>query len=231
MAQVKDDRTTPEPEDEIVVEDDEIVVEEAPTTEAPIATATLTDEKAESPLGGERVVYRDAPLPPKARSNRVVGGLLALGGVVIFALVYAGGAALVIPLLGEPFAARGFEAFIRDAAFWVPVLFFALAFIGLTLLLNRATWWLHVLSSLLVAIVVGLGTAGVLALLGTGGFAQLLLSPVVIGAAIAAREVAIWIGLLISRRGVRVTERNRADREAFDAEHAGATVGASGTRA
>lgn len=226
MAQVKDDPVTPEPEEEIVIEDDEILVEEAPTSEAPTATATLTDEKVSSPLGGERVIYRDAPIAPKPRSNRVVGGLLALGGVVAFGLLYAAGAAVVIPLLGAPYSERGFEAFIRDAAFWVPVLFFALAFVGLTILLNRATWWLHVLSSLLVAIVVALGTAGVLTLLGTASFSQLLLSPVVIGAAVAAREVAIWVGLLISRRGVRLTARNRADREAFDAEH-----GTNGTAA
>lgn len=225
MAQVKDDPVTPEPEEEIVVED-EIVVEEAPTSEAPTATATLTDEKAESPLAGERVIYRDAPIPPKPRSNRLVGGLLALGGVAVFGALYAAGAAVVIPLLGEPYSTRGFEAFIRDAAFWVPVLFFALAFVGLTILLNRATWWLHVLSSLLVAIVVALGTAGVLALLGTGSFTGMLLSPVVIGAAVAAREVAIWVGLLISRNGSRLTARNRADREAFDAEH-----GTNGTAA
>jgi hypothetical protein len=98
------------------------------------------------------------------------------------------------------------------------VLLFTVAFVLMTLLLNRATWWLHVLASLLVAAVVYFGTVGVLALLGVAGFTSLLLEPFVIAAAVVAREVSIWVGLLISRRGARVTARNRAEREAFDAE-------------
>ena len=226
MAQAKDESvTTPdETPEEIVVEADEIVVEEAPTAEAPVATATLTDEKVSSPLGGERVVYVASAEPPKARSNRIVGGLLALGGAVLYAAAYAGFAALVSQVLGTP---GGFTAFIRDAAFWVPVLFFTVAFVLITLLLNRATWWVHVLASLLVAGVVYVASAGVLVLLGTGGFVAMLTTPYVIAAAVIAREVSIWVGLLIARRGIRITARNRADRDAFDAEQAGKSDGAT----
>jgi hypothetical protein len=222
MAQAKDDSaqstSADEVPEEIVVEADEadeIVVEEAPTSESATATATLTDEKAESPLAGERVVYVTTPTPPRPGSNRVVGSLLALAGAVLFGAAFAGAGALLVQVAGAP---GGFAAFIRDAAFWVPVLLFTVAFVLMTLLLNRATWWLHVLASLLVAAVVYFGTVGVLALLGVAGFTSLLLEPFVIAAAVVAREVSIWVGLLISRRGARVTARNRAEREAFDAE-------------
>lgn len=224
MAQAKDkaEQSTPADEapEEIVVEADEIVVEEAPTTESATATATLTDEKVESPLAGERVVYVSTPTPPRAHGNRVVGTLLALVGVVVFAVVYALVGAAYIAITGtEP----DFGQFITDAIFWIPVLFFTLGFVLVVVLLNRAGWWVHVLGSLLVAVITYFGAIGML-LLVTGiagsspGFAATALSPFVIAATIVAREVSIWTGLLISRRGSKVKERNRVEREAFDAE-------------
>lgn len=242
MAQAKDettestsdDATIEEPE-EIVVEADEILVEEAATTESATATATLTDERIESPLAGERVIFVHAPLPPKERSNRILGALLALVGAVAFAFLYAGAAAFLLStVVAEPFRTAGFGAFIRDASFWVPVLFFAIAFVLVVLLLNRAAWWLHVLGSLLVAIVVYFGSIGVLLLLNSFGgdpdatFRTFASSPFLIAAALIAREVSIWVGFLIAWRGGKVRARNRAERDAFDAEQAGkASDGAS----
>jgi hypothetical protein len=235
MAQAKDESAqSPETPEEIVVEADEIVVEEAETTEAPVATATLTDEKAESPLAGERVHYVAAPLPPKARGNRIVGALLALVGTVVFAVVYALVGAAFIALTGSAFS---FGDLITDAIFWIPVLFFTIGFVLVVVLINRAPWWVHVLGSLLVALITYFGSIGML-LLVTGiagssvGFVDTALSPYVIAATIVAREVSIWVGLLISRRGTRITARNRAEREAFEAEQAGkAPDGTPGTAA
>jgi len=239
MAQAQDPAQDPsenpnaadEAPDEIVIEDDEIVVEEAPTGAAATSTATLTDEKTEptpgSTPGAERVVYVDTPAPPKPRSNRVLGSLLALLGAVVFALVYALFGAALIALVDSPvLSAAGFGGFIRDASFWVPVLFFAIGFVLVVLLLNRAAWWVHVLGSLLVAVIVYFGTIGVLLLLngfsGTSlSFGYFALNPFVIAATLAAREVSIWIGFLIAWRGGRVKELNKADREAFDSEQAG----------
>jgi hypothetical protein len=237
MAQAKNESTDPtqDPE-EIVVEadeSDEIVVEEAPTSESATATATLTDEKAASPLAGERVVYVSTPTPPRPRGNRVVGSLLALVGTVVFAVLYALVGAGFITLTGSSF---GFGDLITDAIFWIPVLFFTIGFVLVVVLLNRAAWWVHVLGSLLVAVITYFGSIGML-LLVTGiagsspGFAATALSPYVIAATIVAREVSIWVGLLISRRGTKVKERNRAEREAFDAEQGDtkASNGASAT--
>jgi hypothetical protein len=228
MAQAKNESAESAPEgetpEEIVVEDDEIVVEEAATGEAPTATATLTDEKrAESPFAGERVHYVAAPIPPKARSNRLVGAFLALAGALLFAVVYGLVGAGFIALTG---VGPDFSEFITDAIFWIPVLFFTIGFVLVVVLLNRAGWWVHVLGSLLVALITYFGSIGAL-LLVTGiagsslGFAAAALSPFLIAATIVAREVSIWTGLLIARRGTRLTARNRAEREAFDAEQAG----------
>jgi len=230
MAQAQDPSEKPnaaaETPEEIVIDDDEIVVEEAPTGAAATATATLTDEKSESTFAGERVVYVEAPIPPKLRSNRVIGSLLALLGAVVFAVVYAlFGAAFIAAVDSPVFRAAGFGGFIRDASFWVPVLFFAIGFVLVVLLLNRASWWVHVLGSLLVAVIVYFGTIGVLLLLngfsGTAlSFGYFALNPFVIAATLIAREVSIWIGFLIALRGGRVKELNKAAREAFDSEQA-----------
>jgi hypothetical protein len=215
---------TPE---EIVIEDDEIVVEEAPTGASAMSTATLTDERVESTPGAERVVYVDTPVPPKPRSNRLIGSLLALLGAVIFAVVYALIVALFLQLglLPKVSAETGFGDFIQDAVFWVPVLFFAIGFVLVVLLLNRAAWWLHVLGSLLVAVIVYFGSIAMLLLVtGLAGdqksFAAVATSAYVLIATFTAREVSIWVGFLIALRGGRVKQLNKADREAFDSEQA-----------
>ncbi|MEO5534683.1 MAG: hypothetical protein ABIR17_06070 [Pseudolysinimonas sp.] len=205
---------------------DEIIVEEAPTEESATATATLTDEKSESPLAGERVVYVEGPIHPKEYSNRVVGSLLALVGTVLFAIIYAAVGALIIATgWFQTFRQATFGTFIQDSAFWVPVLFFAIGFVLVVLLLNRAGWWLHVVGSLLVAIIVYFGSIGVLLLLtGIAGtpatFATLATQPFTVAAALVAREVSIWVGFLIAARGTKVKARNKAARDEFDTEQA-----------
>jgi hypothetical protein len=231
MAQAQDPSEKPnaaaETPDEIVIEDDEIVVEEAPTGASATATATLTDEKTEATPASERVVYVATPVPPKLRSNRVVGSLLALLGAVVFAVVYALIAALLLQLglLPKVNPESGFGEFIQDAVFWVPVLFFAIGFVLIVLLLNRAAWWLHVLGSLLVALIVYFGSIAMLLLVtGIAGdqksFVSVATSAYVLIATFTAREVSIWIGFLIALRGGRVKELNKAAREAFDSEQA-----------
>lgn len=231
MAQAQDPSEKPsadaETPDEIVIEDDEIVVEEAPTGASATSTATLTDEKTETTAGAERVIYVAAPVPPKPRSNRVLGSLLALLGAVIFAVVYALIVALLLQLglLPKVNPESGFGEFIQDAVFWVPVLFFAIGFVLIVLLLNRAAWWLHVVGSLLVALIVYFGSIAMLLLVtGIAGdqksFESVATSSYVLIATFTAREVSIWIGFLIALRGGRVKELNKADREAFDSEQA-----------
>lgn len=207
----------PDP-DEIVVEDDS-----APAAGTVPPTRPARPDAA---FGGERVVYRDVPIPPKPHSNRTVGVLLAGVGALAFAALYAVAMAMVIAVFPDAFGGAGFGEFVSDAAFWVPVLLFTLCFVLIVLLLNRAAWSLHVLASLLVAAVVYFGTVGIALLLnlatGTNpdaGFATFGAAPFVLVATAVAREIAIWVGLLIARRGVRLAGRNAEERTTFEQEH------------
>lgn len=229
MARAQDSSEQPnenaETPDEIVIDDEEIVVEEAPTGESATSTATLTNEKSEAPSAQERVVYVDTPAPPKPRSNRVVGSLLALLGAAIFGVLYAVIVALLLQvgLLAKANPESGFGEFIQDAVYWVPVLFFAIGFVLVVVLLNRAAWWAHVLGSLLVALIVYFGTIAMLMLVTTiagdpKSFGAIATSAYVLIATFVAREVSIWVGFLIALRGGRVKQLNKAAREAFEKE-------------
>jgi hypothetical protein len=217
------------------------VVEPAPATvvpdEGPTGSATgeipaMADGRpAEPEHAGAQVVYVQAPLPPRVRGNRGVGIVLALVGALVFALLFAGVVAGLMALFLDPADVNEqIGDFVSSASFWVPILFFALGFVLIVLLLNRAAWWLHVLGSLLVALVVYFGSIGLLLLLGNvvalspedaeSRFTVLAVNPVVIAAAFVAREVSIWIGFLIAYRGRRVTARNLEARQMFDREQA-----------
>jgi hypothetical protein len=212
---------------------DSTVVEPAASAPEGDAAGTVdaaSDDAPASAYAGQQVVYVTAPIPPKVRSNRVVGVLLALLGAVIFAVAYAAIVALLLTLrVSSTFLSVSVSAFLSSAAFWVPVLVFTLAFILLVLIVNRAGWAAHVFGSLIVAFVVYFGTIGLL--LVSGGllfpdeaknldFASIASQPPVIVAALVAREVSIWIGLAISARGRRVKARNIETRTAWDQEQA-----------
>jgi len=192
-------------------------------------TATGEVAPAASAVAGQQVVYVQAPLPPRVRGNRVVGVLLALVGTVVFAAAYA--AAAAIPLAIR-FSGAGlspaFSAFVQNAIFWIPVMMFALGFIVLVVILNRAGWWAHVIGSLLVALFVYFASIGLLLLVdnvigktpaeANAAFGALATNPLMIAAALVAREVSIWIGLAIAARGRRVRARNDETRTAWDRE-------------
>jgi hypothetical protein len=121
-------------------------------------------------------------------------------------------------------------AFVNSSAFWVPVLYFALASVLLAIVLNRAAWWAHVIGSVLVAIFVFWASAGTLALLSNvvgmtpddagATFWSIAGNPILFIATILAREVPLWIGLAISTRGRKVRARNAEAKAAYDAEQA-----------
>ena len=207
------------------------VADPAPADAAPVDSAAeaTTTEPAGSGVAGQQVVYVQAPLPPRVRGNRVVGVLLALLGAVLFAAAYAGAAAIPLAIR---FSGNGlspaFSAFVQNAIFWIPIMMFALGFILLTVILNRAGWWAHVLGSLLVAVFVYFSSIGLLLLVGnvfgmtpahaSSAFGALATNPLMIAAALVAREVSIWIGLAIAARGRRVKARNVETRTAWDRE-------------
>lgn len=178
-----------------------------------------------------QTVYVRAPQAPAKKGNRGIGSLIALGSAVIFAAIYAGVSVLVMPLFAPPKAtAFEFIRFINNSAFFVPVLVFALFFVLLVLVVNRAGWWAHVLGSLVVGILVYLVSIGILLLLNNvigmtpseaaKAFRVAAESPLIVTAGLVAREVSLWMGAVISARGRRVKAKNAEARASFDSESA-----------
>ncbi|TFB96794.1 hypothetical protein E3O42_16790 [Cryobacterium adonitolivorans] len=191
-----------------------------PTVQQP--TQQQTQQFAPSP------VYVTAPTPPKTRGNRAAGILIGLIATAVFALVYAliaffisaSGAATVSD------ATARFTEFLVLPVYYVPVIFFFLAFALLVAVLNRAGWWAYVLGGFLVAVVVYFSYIGG-ALLAVQAWnltpaeaarfvSTQWLNPGAIAAAIVAREVPIWFGAWISRRGRSVTAKNFAAKAEYE---------------
>lgn len=211
--------------EEDVVEAELVEAEPAPPEEVELELVG-TSEPGPAPA---KVVFVETPTPPRNRGNRGIGTALALLGAVVFSLVFAL-AVFVLVLVRTPaeFVGAAFGGFVGGAEFWIPVLFFALAFVAVVLLLNRAAWWVHIAASLLVAVVTYFGSIGLLLLVqnvifmtpaeANAAFVALALDPRVLIAALVAREVSIWIGLAIATRGRRVKARNLERRAAFERE-------------
>lgn len=194
---------------------------EAGPSAAPPAQTGPVEPVAATPEQPHRVVYVEAPNPPRIRGNRVAGVLLALVGAVVFAALYALVGAFLEYFQDRPLFGDTFTGFVSSAAYWVPILVFALAFILLVVIVNRGGWAAHVFGSLLLAFVVYFASIGLLLLVGnlTGSattFSRIALYPQIIASAVIAREVAIWLGLGIAARGRRVKARNVEDRARYD---------------
>lgn len=223
-------------EDAVVVDEatgTPVVVEEAVVTETEPVVATddpgaaQTDPGAAqtaAPEPGHRVVYVQVPTAPKKLGNRGIGTLAAVLAAIVFTVLYG--------LIGALITAGGTGsvsfAFLTQAAFYIPTLFFLIGFVLLVLILNRASWWAYIVGSLLVGLFVYFGSIG-LALLNSGIvqqtpdaaavlFRDALTSPSFVVAAVIAREVALWTGAIISRRGRRLRERNLENRAAYERE-------------
>jgi hypothetical protein len=184
-----------------------------------------------SPARAVQTVYIRAPQAPPKKGNRGIGSLIALGSAIIFAAIYAGVAALIMPLFAPPKAtAFEFIRFINNSAFFVPVLVFALFFVLLVLVLNRAGWWAHILGSLVVGILVYFVSIGILLLLNNvigmtpsgaaKAFRVAAESPLIITAGLVSREVSLWMGATIAARGRRVKAKNADARASFDRDSA-----------
>jgi hypothetical protein len=221
----------------------------APATQHPVGEAGPPVAAPAAPTGSSGIpggeIYSQAPTPvhvvhpaqPARRGNRLFGTVIALLGTVVFAVVYAAVASLFFVLNpAVDNAAATLTRFLVNFAFIVPVVFFAIAFILLVLILNRAGWWAYIIGGFVVAAIVYAGSivGAYLAVEGwtmtpdaLGEFLRsLTMDPLPIAAAIVAREVSVWTGAVVSSRGRKVKERNavaKADHEKTLAE-APATV-------
>jgi hypothetical protein len=180
---------------------------------------------------GPTPVYSAPPAQPARRGNRLFGTIIALLGTVVFAVLYAAVASLFFvfnPAVDN--AAATLTRFLVNFAYIVPVVFFAIAFILLVLILNRAGWWAYIIGGFVVAAIVYAGSivGAYLAVAGwtmspddLGAFlSSLLMDPLPIVAAIVAREVSVWTGAWVASRGRKVTERNRAAKADYDTSRA-----------
>lgn len=205
------------------------------TVSAESAPVTTTDASA---AAQPTVVFVQTPQPPRARGARGVGALAALLGTGLFAAAYAA-LVFLLAVIAPPFGGAGAVRFLGSVTFWVPVTVFFLSYLLLVIVVNRAGWWAHVLGGFVVAVLVWVGFVGA-AIIAAGVFGgtaaavgavilQQLTNPLGFAAAIAAREVPIWVGGLVSKRGRTARARNVAARTAYNqelAEHR-ATIGAS----
>jgi hypothetical protein len=185
----------------------------------------VVDEPADTPAGPQ-VVYVAVPAPPKKKGNRGVGALLAVAGAFVYAI------ALTVTLAVMSVVATGRLSlgFVSNPNFIIPVALFAVGLILIVLLVNRAGWWSYVIGSVVVALIVYFGTVGLILLfngvvldtaeVANQRFRDGLLQPFTIAAALVAREVAIWTGVLISHRGKKVKARNTIARETYASEEA-----------
>ncbi|MDO8338977.1 MAG: hypothetical protein Q7T15_12090 [Microcella sp.] len=180
----------------------------------------------------ERVVYVQ---PPRRRGSRGLGVGVALASSLVFAILYALLATLFIFIglgTGGPGLAQQVQAFAATPSFWMPVVAFVIGYVLLVLIVNRAGWWAHVLGGFLVAALVYVVFIGSTVLSAEALDANpadiqrfLLLqitNPLGWAAAIAAREVPIWVGGLVARHGRAAKARNSEARAEYERELAAA---------
>lgn len=181
--------------------------------------------------GGQQApqtVYVQAPTPPKRKTNRGFGLLVALVGTAAFALLYAGVSYLLF--LGQVGgdATELFVQFLTRPIYWVPIIATFVGFGLLAVIVNRGPWWAYAVFGLLVGVLVYFSYLGA-ALLTVRAWeltAQQAvdflnsrwLDPLAIAAGVIAREIPIWFGGWIAKRGRGVAERNRLAMEAYDRE-------------
>ncbi|MFD4421796.1 hypothetical protein ACFWN7_09860 [Agromyces sp. NPDC058484] len=182
-----------------------------------------------APQAVPQTIYVQAPAAPKPRGNRGFGVLVALIGTVLFALLYAGVAYLLLLSRGVPAAATAvFTQFVVSPVFWVPVVAFFIGFALLAVIVNRGAWWYYAVFGLLVAALVYFSYLGgslltveawTLSVDETADFInQRWLDPFAIVAFIVAREIPVWLGGWIAAHGRTVAERNRLADEAYERE-------------
>lgn len=196
-------------------------------TVAPETVPATTDDVAPAPV---QTVYVTAPTPPRPKGNRGFGVLMAFLATIVFAVAYAGVSALLIMFVNSGLVAGAVSSFVANPLFYVPVIAFLIIMIIWALLANRASWWSWVIGSLVVAVVTYFASIGALLLMvggfgltasaATVAFVGFAINPLIIAAALLARESAIWFGAAIAKRGRKVRERNYAAWQAFESEEA-----------
>lgn len=193
---------------------------ETPTALTPAAVAAPEWQPAQT-------VYVQAPTPPKRKGNRGFGVFVALVGAVVFAALFAAAGYLLLVTghaIGE--ANETFVKFLTLPAYWVPVIAAFVGYVLVAVIVNRGAWWAHAVLGILVGVLVYfsfIGGALITQQAWTMTYSEAIeflkgqwLNPGAILAGVIAREVPIWLGGWIARRGRSVTEKNKAAYEAYE---------------
>ncbi|WP_166404641.1 hypothetical protein [Labedella endophytica] len=200
--------------------------ETAAAAAGPTAASTTADRDDD---GAHRPVYVQAPTPPKAKGNRGFGIVIGLLATAVFAALYL----LVLVFVVMPFAVPDAGSAttsvlletLTSAAFFVPVIVFFLAWALLVVILTRASWWGYVIGGFLVGVLTYAGyLAGILAANAfevapsqvPGFLLDHVLDAPALLAFIVAREVPIWFGVWVGKRGRAVRVRNAEARAEYE---------------
>ena len=165
-------------------------------------------------------IFLQRPEPPKRKSNRGVGILIALVGTVAFAVLWAAAVVVVGAMLtpSSELLPVLTQYFTSQLSGWAPIVAFFVGMVVLIQIINRARWWGYILGGLVVAIFVYLVYIG--AGLVDARFWQrnadeqaLVLSrawvsPFAVLAGVIAREMSIWTGAWLAGRGRKLKARN-----------------------
>ncbi|MGC5077337.1 hypothetical protein [Agrococcus sp. DT81.2] len=200
------------------------------------STIPVDDETASATAaGGTPIVLVEEPVPPRRKGARAVGFAVALLATLIFAILFAAAFFAVGYLFDRAFdPTETLQTLWLRPSFLLPVIVFFLAYWIVTLVVNRAGWWAHVLGAFIVALLVYVAHIGGAYMEAQGGWAgytalpgidaqalsQLLLAPLSVLAFVIAREVPVWVGGIVARRGRKAREWNRKAMDDFNAENA-----------
>ncbi|WP_267188970.1 ABC transporter [Microbacterium testaceum] len=202
----------------------------APAAAAAAGAATAaapahTDETR--PVGAAQPIFVQAPEAPQPRGNRGAAGLIGLLATVVFAVLYLAATLGLGLLLGTIQAADLADAAVSTLTtwtLWVPTIAFFVGFWFLGAIINRGSWGHWVVWGLVVGVIAWGGyILGALfaapfwmltARQGVDVVQESVLAPLAIVAFVLGRELTIWFGAWVAKRGRRVTEINdEAQRE------------------
>lgn len=195
------------------------------------ATPTVVAEPVAAPAPAEtnpavfpaagQPIFVQAPEAPVPRGNRGAAGAIGLLAALVFAVLYLGATLAIDYFFGDLRPDGLVDAILAGAtswALWVPVVVFFIAFWLLGAIINRGRWGHWVVWGLLVGVAAWGGH--ILGQLFVAPFwtlnaregaelvASELLAPLSIVAFVLGRELTIWFGAWVAKRGQRMNELN-----------------------
>ncbi|SJM52563.1 hypothetical protein [Agrococcus casei] len=202
-------------------------------TATPTAADDTRTRTVDAPPARERdvddIMLVEQPAEPRKRGARGVGFVVVLLSTIVFGGLL--GLALVgVQYLFDTEFDAGSLLTVWLSPLWIfPVVVFFLAYWILTLVVNRAGWWAHVLGGFIVALLAygayifaanfehngGWESLGNLFTFTREGIVPSIVAPAAVVTFVLAREVPIWLGGIVSKRGRKQRERYNTEIEEY----------------